>query len=248
MRLQALFVLCLVTSAAGCSKIELYSNLPEQEANEMMGILLQQGIACEKTTGEEGTWNLSVAEAGFSQAVTSLKEQGFPRKKFVNMGEAFQKSGLVSSPTEERIRFMHALSEELSHTISQIDGVLTARVHIVLPNNSPFGEEIEPSSASVFVKHHLDADIDEKLPQIRTLVMNSVQGLQEDSIATVLDPADPIPVAASLEPPKWVDVLSVKVAPQSVQRMWMLFGGMAVAVVVCLVLASVGFTKRQAAS
>ena len=62
-----------------------------------------------------------------------MHNNGFPRGQFTTIGEVFKKSGMVSSPTEDRIRFMYALSQSLSETISQIDGVVTARVHIVLP-------------------------------------------------------------------------------------------------------------------
>ena len=46
---------------------------------------------------------------------------------------------------------MHALAQDLSATISRIDGVVVARVHIVLPDNNPFAEKVKPSSAAVFI-------------------------------------------------------------------------------------------------
>ena len=69
-----------------------------------------------------------------SRAVELLKSQGYPRDKFAKIGEVFQKSGLVSSPTEERIRYMYALSQEIAETLTRIDGVMNARVHIVIPD------------------------------------------------------------------------------------------------------------------
>jgi type III secretion protein J len=76
----------------------------------MMAILLQRDIPCTKSAGKEERWVLKVAQADFSRAVDLLRAQGYPKDKFTKMGEVFQKSGLVSSPTEERIRYMYALS------------------------------------------------------------------------------------------------------------------------------------------
>ena len=50
-RYAALLLLLLL---AGC-KTELYAGLPEREANEMLGILLAQGVAAEKATAKDGT-------------------------------------------------------------------------------------------------------------------------------------------------------------------------------------------------
>ncbi len=185
-------VACLLLIATGCTKVELYSQLDEQQANEMMAILLAEEIACNKAAGEEATWKLEVSQADFSKAVNRLRQKGYPKARYTGMGDVFRKSGLVSSPTEERIRFMHALSQELSQTISQIDGVISARVHIVLPNNNPFGDTIQPSSASVFVKHQPGANLSVQIPEITRLVVGSIEGLEYDAVSTVLFAADEI--------------------------------------------------------
>ena len=109
-----------------------YSGLPEAEANRMTAILDQNGIAGSKTAGAENTFTVMVDRQDFAPAVDLMHNNGFPRGQFTNIGEVFQKSGMVSSPTEDRIRFMYALSQSLSETISQIDGVVTARFILCL--------------------------------------------------------------------------------------------------------------------
>lgn len=214
---------CLVLFISGC-KVELYSNLPEREANEMLAILLSKGIGCDKIPGKEGTWGLSVGQQEIATAVQVLQDAGYPRDKFVNIGDMFKKEGLVSSPLEERVRFVYALSQEISETLSRIDGVLTARTQIVLPENNPLSDNLQPSSASVFIKHRQDADLESSIPKIKKLVVNSIEGLAYDKVTVVLFPSEER--MGSVEKPPFKRVLGVKVATDSVRNFWILTGAL----------------------
>ena len=101
--------------------------------------------------------------------------QGLPRERFDGMGQIFRKEGLVSSPLEERARYIYALSQELANTLSQMDGVITARVHVVLPERGGVGEEATPSTAAVFIKTQPGYALDALLPQIRRLVIHAIR-------------------------------------------------------------------------
>ena len=145
---------------AGCGKeATLNSSLEERQANLVMAALLDEGIQCRKVEGEEGTWNVMIDEKDFARAANLLERQGLPQRKFDGVSETFKKTGMVSSPSEERIRFMNALAQDLSSTITMIDGVVDARVHVVLPNNDPFAKKTLPSSAAVAIRARWDADL-----------------------------------------------------------------------------------------
>lgn len=137
----------------------------------------------------------TACEDRISQAVTLLKEQGYPREKVTSLGELFKKDGLVSSPLEERARFIFALSQSVQETLSQIDDVLVARVHVVLPENNPMGEEIKPSSASVSVKYNPAYRLEDMKSQIKLILEKSIEGLSYDKVSVVMVPAQ-FPTAA----------------------------------------------------
>ena len=178
---------CIALAAAlllaGCDKeTTLHAGLEERQANLVMAALLDAGIDCHKTPGDEGTWNVTVVESRFAEAVNLLEKAGLPRNDHQGIGEVFKKTGMISSPSEERIRFMDALAQDLAKTISGIEGVVDARVHIVLPENDPFARHAMPSSAAVAIRSRWDADLTDVIPSVKGLVKNAIEGLSAEKI------------------------------------------------------------------
>lgn len=173
--------------AAACGQqVALFSNMSERDANEVLASLDRTGIVAQKTPGKDGAINLTVPQADVARAVAHLDHEGLPRERRATMGDVFRKEGLISSPLEERARYLWALSQELSETLAQIDGVLTARVHVVLPERSTGGDPGLPSSAAVFVKHQRDVDLQPSLPELKRLVASSIPGLTIEKVNVVL--------------------------------------------------------------
>lgn len=174
-RVGAILVLLLLLSA--CSRsVNLQAGLSDGDANEIVLVLNRKGISVEKQKNKEGV-TLIVKEDDLSRATETMNEAGLPRRNLSNLGEVFKKQGMISTPMEERIRYIHGLSEELESTLQQFDHVISARVHVVLPERIAPGEPIQPSSAAVFVKYRPPMDEDMVMPRIRKLVASSIPGL-----------------------------------------------------------------------
>jgi type III secretion protein J len=186
----ALIVMGMLVLQA-CS-VELYSNLNQRQANEIVATLMRHGIPAQREAGKDGKMTVSVQKDRFAEAMAILDESGLPKQEFQTLGEVFKRDGLVSSPVEERATMIYGLSQELSQTISDIDGVLSARVHLVLPENDPLRQRLVPSSASVFIRHRASVPMDELIPQVKMLVSKGIAGLTYDNVSVTL-----IPVAAT---------------------------------------------------
>lgn len=209
----AAFGALLMLAACG-SRLELFSTTSEGEANEVLSVLLDAGITATKSVTKTGV-TVSVDDQDVARALDIMRTRGLPRDRFDGMGQIFRKEGLVSSPLEERARYIYALSQELAGTLTQLDGVVTARVHVVLPERGNVGEAATPSTAAVFIKHQLGYNLDALQPQIRKLVTHSIPGLTEDRVSVALVAAQPlhaspVPAAAARR------ILGVGVADDSV--------------------------------
>lgn len=188
MAIRILTVFFVLFAISGC-KTELYGGLSEKEGNEMFAILYNAGIEIDKQTNKDRLVTLLVEESHSATAIHILKNHGYPKEQFTNIGDVFSKDGLISSPTEEKARLIYALSQEISSTLSQIDGVLTARVHVVMPEKSEYGKKPEPPSASVFIKHSSETNLTNLITQIKQLVANSINGLSDKQVSVALFPS-----------------------------------------------------------
>lgn len=187
--------LCMLLAAC---KVELHSGLGERDANEILAILMKNGISASRSAAKDKTLTVMVEEESFAEAVDLLQAHSLPREKFSDLCSVFTGEGMISSPVEDRARLICALGQELSRTISEIDGVMSARVHVVLPENDLGRANATPSSASVFIRHHEDAPIDKLSPQIKMLVANGIEGLVYDKVSVAMVPVvSPVQIATS---------------------------------------------------
>ncbi|WP_292397346.1 type III secretion system inner membrane ring lipoprotein SctJ [Mesorhizobium sp.] len=239
----ALVVVSMLVLQA-CS-VELYSNLNQRQANEIVATLMRHGIPAQRETGKDGKMTVSVQKDRFAEAMAILDESGLPKQEFQTLGDVFKRDGLVSSPVEERATMIYGLSQELSQTISNIDGVLSARVHLVLPENDPLRQRLVPSSASVFIRHRASVPMNELLPQVKMLVAKGIAGLTYDNVSVTL-----IPVAAALPEnatgePGFTTFLGLWLHPDSVvAAMWLFYGMTAALLALVARLAYVQWYRR----
>jgi flagellar M-ring protein FliF len=160
----------------------LYARLGEKDAAAVISYLQSQNIPNQITAG--GT-AVMVPSNMVHKLRMDLATKGIPSGDGVGF-EIFDKGQFGLSDFVQRTNYIRALQGELARTISQLQGVRSARVMIVQPENRLLlTEQGVKSTASVFVDvggGRLDPD---QVNSIRNLVANAVQGLAPDQVAVV---------------------------------------------------------------
>lgn len=117
---------------------------------------------------------------------------GLPRTQRSGLAEMYGQASLVPSPTEERARFVEALGNDIERTLESIEGVVSARVHLVLAESDPLSADSKPrvpAQAAVLLKTRAGMKIGLEELHIQKLVAGSVAGLQPTAVAVVSTPA-----------------------------------------------------------
>jgi flagellar M-ring protein FliF len=160
----------------------LYGRLSEKDAAAIVSQLQAQNIPHKVTNGGATVY---VPADQVYRLRMEMAAKGVPSGDGVGF-EIFDKGQFGLSDFVQRTNYGRALQGELARTIGQLEGVRSARVMIVQPENRLLltDQNIKPT-ASVFVElssNRLDADA---VNSIRHLVANSVQGLVPDQVAVV---------------------------------------------------------------
>ena len=192
----------------------------------MLALLLKANIDSEKTPGSDGKINLLVEESQLAEAVNLLGKNGYPRDQFVSLGDVFNAEGLVSSPLQERARYVYALSQSLSETLSKIDGVLSARVHVVLSQKDRTGREIQTPSASVAIHHAEGLHTGSLTPKIKDLVASSIEDLHYNQVSVTYFPSAIGTVPDHQDTENIQSVLFIDLDPDSLTAFYVLFGSL----------------------
>lgn len=197
-------MLLAVTTAIGCSTNILHG-VDERSANEATAALERAGIGAEKVADEGGAagggvFTIRVARGDGSRALELLRALGLPRDKRRGFAETYAQPSLIPTASEERARYLDAVAGEIERTLESVDGVVSARVHLVLEETDPLAVDAKPRTgarAAVLLKVRPG-----RTPlaegDVQKLVAGSVAGLDPAAVAVVTAPApDNVEAAAS---------------------------------------------------
>ena len=157
----------------------LYGRLSTKEVASVMASVQELGVKHE--LGASGT-AIYVPSDQVHKIRLALASKGIPSGEGVGF-EIFDRANFGVSDFIQRTNYSRALQGELSRTISQLQGVRSARVLVVMPENRLlFTDTRSKPTASVFVEGSINQ---EQVNSIRFLVANSVEGLKTDDVAVV---------------------------------------------------------------
>jgi flagellar M-ring protein FliF len=95
-------------------------------------------------------------------------------------------AGVTTSDFQQQVEYQQAVSDELEQTIESIDGVQSAQVSVVIPQQSLFATTSDQPSASVLVSLEPGASLSaEQVQAVVHLVASSIEGLSPNEVTVV---------------------------------------------------------------
>jgi len=161
----------------------LYDGLSMTDSSAMTVRLEEAKIAYK--VSDDGS-SIQVAEDQVGTARMLLAQEGLPNGGSMGYELFDQQSGFGTTNFVQNINQVRALEGELSRTISALEQVRTARVHLVLPQRELFSRESQPASASVFLGLRPGAKLDrEQILSIQSLVSSAIPQLKAETVSIV---------------------------------------------------------------
>ena len=160
----------------------LYANLSEKDAAAIVDNLSTQKIPYELSNQGK---TIRVPANQVHEIRLKMASEGLPEGSEVGL-EIFDKTSLGMTDFIQKLNFQRALQGELSRTISTLEAIDRARVHLVIPKQTLFLREKPKGKASVTIKTKAGKSLNEKQVQgIVHLISASVEGITADNVAVV---------------------------------------------------------------
>jgi len=176
-------VLVALSMNLGQPKALLYSNLDLKEAGTITQSLDQAGVKYE-LKGDGST--IMVPRDQVASTRLMLSSKGLPTAGSVGYEIFDSNNTLGQTDFVQQLNRQRALEGELGRTILALDGITSARVHLVLPKRQLFDEEAEQPSAAVSIGVGGREPGADQVRAIQNLVAGSVPNMKPDRV-TVID-------------------------------------------------------------
>ncbi len=161
----------------------LFAGLTNQDSAQVVQALEAANVPYKL---DPGSGAISVPAEQIQSARLTLAGQGLPEGDDAGFAVMSKDPGFGVSQFMENARYQHALEMELARTITNLQAIAGARVHLALPRPSAFVRERRAPSASVFLQmkpgRRLEA---EQVTAILNLVASSIPELEADQVTVV---------------------------------------------------------------
>ena len=185
----------LLMFMVGCSQVQLANDLSEEDVNEILVLLSDQGIAATKervVRQNEIFYAVAVPKNEMSRARSLLVEHNLPRHKELGLTGVYKEKGLIPTPDEQKARYLLALKGEIINSLERIPDVIDADVVLNIPTPdefaSPGTKERQHPTASVVIRAKPNDTRDAPITEgkIQQFVANTVEGMNPRDVAVVI--------------------------------------------------------------
>ncbi len=184
--LLALLIVVIAIASSGAITTQNYVPLySEPLAPEEAGAIAAKLKAANKDHKLElGGTRITVPADQLAADRVALAAEGIPVR---GTGfEIFDQSQFAVPPDVQRINYLRALQGELARSIQTIEAIQSARVHIAVPDPTPFVRERKTTTASVVLRLKSGRDLNKsQAGGIVALASRAIEGLKPENVTVV---------------------------------------------------------------
>ncbi|UVW35159.1 flagellar basal-body MS-ring/collar protein FliF [SAR92 clade bacterium H455] len=136
---------------------------------------------------DSSTGDLKVPDSRYHEARIFLAARGLPQEGTAGgISGLSDEASMTSSQFMEQVRYVSAMEQELARSITQINTIHSARVHLASPKQSVFVRNRTPAKASVVVSPYPGRQVSRsQVEAITHMVSSSVPYLAADDVVVV---------------------------------------------------------------
>ncbi|MDB0012117.1 flagellar basal-body MS-ring/collar protein FliF [Paracoccaceae bacterium] len=178
----AILGLIVYVSVQTPDRTTLFASLSEGEKARVFDALKNNGmdVQIDPATGE-----LTVPVDDYHNAKLNLASQGIPMQAPTG-SSALNDMPMGTSRSVEALKIKQSLEYELARSITEIDSITNARVHLAIPERSAFARNTQEPSASVFIELASGRTLSStQVEAIVNLVSSSVPNLGKSKVSIV---------------------------------------------------------------
>jgi len=172
----------IINSGTDKPKEILFSGLEGQDAAKIVEKLKEKKIPYEL---KDGGATVMVDQSTVYETRLALASEGLPENSYVGY-ELFDKTNLGMSEFVQKLNHKRALEGELTRTITSLEEVKKARVHIVIPEKTLFAKDQKEPTASVTLHLKSGRSLSKvSIEGIQNLLAASVEGMTIEHVTVV---------------------------------------------------------------
>ena len=194
LKLTLLLSLCGLLFA--CQDIDVAHDLSQRQANEIIAVLSEQGIAAHATraTGSHGQFIIEVPSNRYTEAVSILHYENLPKAEEPGIGELLAPKGFLPNSRElENMRVDRAIASELETMLKTNPAISEVKAVVRRPVFDGVGPQ-PPAHISIAIRKSPENQINKET--VLSLAANMIPGVSADTV--VIDIQDALPIASGV--------------------------------------------------
>lgn len=188
-----LILLGLVFFLTACERNLLLKDLSQNDANEILVLLAQNGVSAEKeaiTAQQKTLWTIYIDIDDEQRARELLVIHHLPKVRELGLEGICKESGMIPTPKVEKCRELLSMKGEIINSLRTIPGVVNSDVVLNIPDKAEFSDDdtvpLRPSASVVVQVKQLEGMDFLTEAKVQRHVANAISGMDVRDVSVII--------------------------------------------------------------